>query len=85
MASSDYTATVTKRELGLDPVPEDATSRPHHVKRKNGTTSSFRNVHPSCGAMYETWTFFKAIFLYVDMCQYVLCTAVPIPSVLRCC
>ncbi|KAF6830222.1 N-acyl-phosphatidylethanolamine-hydrolyzing phospholipase D [Colletotrichum musicola] len=47
LSMASYTTTVTRiSELG--PSPEDATSRPHHVK-KNGTTVSFKNIHPSFG------------------------------------
>lgn len=65
MASSYYSTSVTKPQLGPDAVPEDAVTRPHHVKKKNGTTASFRNIHPSAGTMFTAWPFFKAMFLYV--------------------
>ncbi|KAF6805324.1 N-acyl-phosphatidylethanolamine-hydrolyzing phospholipase D [Colletotrichum sojae] len=47
LSMASYTTTITRiSELG--PSPEDATSRPHHIK-KNGTTVSFKNIHPSFG------------------------------------
>lgn len=55
-----YITSVTKPQLS--DAPDDAESRPHHVKKKNGTTASFRNIYPSAGTMFRTWPFFKAMF-----------------------
>jgi hypothetical protein len=66
MANS-YSTTVTKRELGLDPIPDDAPSRPHHVKRRDGTPSAFQNVHPSAGdGWFDFFPFMKKMVSYVD-------------------
>ena len=70
MGVNYYAATVTKPQLGPDGVPEDALSRPHHVKKRNGTTASFKNIYPSAGTMYNGWTFFKAFLAYVHLSEY---------------
>ncbi|KAB5559659.1 NAPE-hydrolyzing phospholipase D [Coniochaeta sp. 2T2.1] len=62
MASNYYAASVTKPQLGPDTVPEEALSRPHHVKKRNGNTASFKNIYPSAGTMYNTWTFYKGLY-----------------------
>lgn len=65
MASSHYSTSVTKPQLGPDAVPEDAASRPHHVVKNNGTISHFRNIHPSAGNLFSAWPFFRTMIAYV--------------------
>lgn len=65
--ASYYSTSVTKPQLGLEAVPEDAASRPHHVKKRNGNTSKFRNIHPSAGELFAVWPFFKLVVAYVGL------------------
>ena len=67
MASSYYSTAVTKPQLGPDAVPEDAEARPHHVLKRNGKTSHFRNIHPSAGHLFAAWPMWKAITSYVSL------------------
>jgi len=67
MASSYYSTAVAKPQLGPDAVPDDAESRPHHVKKHNGKTSHFRNIHPSAGHLFAAWPMWRAAASYVSL------------------
>lgn len=65
MANS-YSTVVTKRDFGLDPVPEGAALRPHHVKRSDGTPSAFENIHASAGDhAFDFLPFMRKMAAYV--------------------
>lgn len=40
----------------LGKAPEDAATKPHHVKASNGTTAHFKNPHPSAKRGFSPWS-----------------------------
>lgn len=48
LVMAGYSTTVTKR-VGLEPAPDDAASKTHHVLSSRGVTTGFKNPHPSDG------------------------------------
>jgi hypothetical protein len=69
--SNRCSTAVTKREFGADPLPDESRSKPHHLKKNDGTFSMFRNTHPSAGGpdFQEYSPFLKKVFLYVTARQ----------------
>ncbi|PSR78641.1 hypothetical protein BD289DRAFT_456186, partial [Coniella lustricola] len=49
-----YSVAVSTPALG--PVPDSAVDKPHHVKAKDGSTSHYRNPHPSGAKDFGPWS-----------------------------
>ncbi|TEA05982.1 N-acyl-phosphatidylethanolamine-hydrolyzing phospholipase D [Colletotrichum sidae] len=56
---ASYSTTVTKTP-DRAPLPDDASSKPHHV-RKHGKTVGFQNIHPSAGEGVNFLSLFKHV------------------------
>lgn len=67
-----YSISVGTPSLGK--APENAASKPHHIKDSNGTTTQFKNPHPSAVKGFSQWSMPYKIIKYLPL------THLPLPS-----